>query len=342
MRKVLILGGGGFIGVNIARTLMDDGGYDLTLADQGFRGRLEEYFPDADERERLTVVKDDFTRPSSFDRLADAYDDVYMLAAVVGVNRTLAHPEEVIRVNTALHHYTLEWLGRSRVGKVLFASSSENYAGTTDVFGYAVPTPETVPLCIEDITHRRFTYAVTKIHGESAFLHSGPTLGFRCTVVRYQNVFGPFMGFRHVIPHLVQRFHQGQRPFVIYGGEQTRALCYVSDAARGTILATESERADGEVYHVGNPDEISIDMLSRAVGELMGYDGDYVEGPAYPGSVRRRCPHITKCREHLGYEPEVDWRTGLERTVEWYRAFFESGRRPDDVGFEPPEQFAAR
>jgi len=340
--KVLILGGGGFIGINIARRLMDDGGYAITLADKAYRGRLEEYFPDPAERACLTVIEDDFSRPQAYERLDGRYDQVYMMAAIVGVNRTLEHPEEVIRVNTALTLYTLQWLERADVGRVVFASSSENYAATTDEFGYPIPTPESVPLCVSDVRHPRWTYAVTKIHGEAAFLHTVPTAGFDVTVVRYQNAFGPAMGFRHVIPHLVQRFHEGQDPFAIYGADQTRAFCYITDSVDGTKRAMETPAAAGEIYHIGASEEITLETLTRTVGEFVGFQGDYELGPTYPGSVQRRCPDIAKACDELGYEPQVHWRDGLERTVRWYRDFFESGRRPDDVGFEPPQKFMAR
>ena len=339
LTKVLILGGGGFIGINIARRLMDEGGYEITLADKTYRGRLEEYFPDPDERARLTVIEDDFSQPSAYERLADNYDHVYMMAAIVGVNRTLEHPDEVIRVNTALTLYTLDWLRRADVGRVVFASSSENYAATTDEFDYPIPTDEAVPLCVADVKHPRWTYAMTKMHGESAFLHTAPAAGFEATVVRYQNAFGPAMGFRHVIPHLVQRFHDGEDPFPIYGADQTRAFCYITDSVDGTKRAMETPAAAGEIYHIGASEEISLETLSRTVGELMGFQGEYDRGPTYPGSVQRRCPAITKAREELGYAPQVNWRDGLERTVRWYRDFFESGRQPDDVGFEPPQKF---
>ena len=82
-----------------------------------------------------------------------------------------------------------------------------------------------------------------------------------------------------------------------------------------------------------------METLTRAVGELMGFNGSYEYAPTYPGSVNRRCPDLTKCREELGYAPQVHWRDGLERTVRWYQDFFAAGRQPDDIGFEPPERF---
>ena len=93
-----------------------------------------------------------------------------MMAALVGVDNANSKPHEVIRINTALTLFTLEWIRRSKIGKVVFASTSESYAGTVDAFGYTIPTPEEVPLCIQHIDHPRFTYAVTKMLGESGFL----------------------------------------------------------------------------------------------------------------------------------------------------------------------------
>lgn len=341
MKKILILGGGGFIGINIARALNKNQDYAVTIADQSCYTRLDEYFPISEDKTRLTIIEDDFTKPSAYQRLDKEYDELYMMAAIVGVNNTLERPDEVIRVNTALTHYTLEWLSQSKVKKVLFASSSECYAGTTDVFDYKIPTPETVPLCIEDIAHPRFTYAVTKMHGESSFLNCGRMRGFECTVVRYQNIFGPNMGFKHVIPHLVQRFHQQESPFRIYGHNQTRAFCFISDAVSGTIKAMESDKSDGEIYHIGNTEEITLETLTKYVGEIMGYSGKYVNAPTYPGSVDRRCPDITKCRTQLGYQPEIHWTEGVKRSVKWYRDFFESGQLLTESAFEPPEKFEA-
>jgi nucleoside-diphosphate-sugar epimerase len=341
MKKVLILGGGGFIGINIARTLSERKDCAITIADLSCHTRLNEYFPSQEDKECLTLIEDDFTKPEAYQRLDTDYDELYMMAAIVGVNNTLERPDEVIRVNTALTFYTIEWLKQSNVKKVLFASSSECYVGATDVFDYKIPTPETVPLCIEDIAHPRFTYAVTKMHGESAFLNCARMMDMKCTIVRYQNIFGPNMGFKHVIPHLVQRFHENESPFKIYGHDQTRAFCYIDDGVNGTIKAMESKNSDQEVYHIGNTEEISMETLTKFVGDIMGYTGEYIPAPTYPGSVARRCPDITKSREHLNYEPQVHWTDGVKLAVAWYKDFFESGIPLAGSAFEPPEKFSA-
>lgn len=335
-KKTLILGGAGFIGYNLSKYLAENRNYQITIADNFSRGQMDEHLSALVEEHAIKVVKGDFTDPTTYDLLDSDYDYCYMLASVVGVNNTLEIPHEIIRINTALIYNTLEWLRRSQVKKVLFTSTSECYAGTIDTFGYVVPTPETIPLCISDIGHPRFTYAVTKMLGESGFLNYSRKLGFECTIVRYHNVFGPRMGFKHVIPHLVQRFLDQETPFKVYGHDQTRAFCHVSDAVEGTVAAMESPLSNGEIYHIGSMEEITIETLIHETGRLLDFDGIYENAPTYPGSVARRCPDITKAKAHLNFSPKIGWQEGLQETVNWYRQFFSSGQAAFEKTFEKP------
>ncbi len=334
MKRVLVLGGTGFIGRNIVKKLVEKNCH-VTVAD--INSTKDSYI--SGEHSLVNVVIDDFTYLSSFEKLDGPFDEIYMLAAVVGVNRTLKNPEEVIRINTLLTMNTLEYIRNNPVKKVLFSSSSENYAGTSDLFDYEIPTDEKVPLCISDIKHPRWTYAITKIHGESSFLHCAKEYGFECTIVRYQNIIGPNMGFGHAIPHIVERFHDNPKDtFEIYGHDQTRAFCYIDDAVEGTILAMNSAESHNQIYHIGKDEEISLKDLAIYIGEIMDFRGSYRNAITYPGSVARRCPNIKKAVTELGYSPSVEWKDAVKRTVMWYKNFFESGQRPSSGGFEPPEK----
>ena len=326
-KKVLLLGGAGFIGFNIAKYLSENRDYELTIADNFARGEQDELFNELVSTHKISVVAGDYTDPRTFDQLGESYDQVYMLASVVGVDNANSIPHEIIRINTALIYNTLEWIRRSKIDKVLFTSTSECYAGTIDAFGYKVPTPEEVPLCIEDIGHPRFTYAVTKMLGESGFLNYAKMLGFETTIVRYHNVFGPRMGFNHVIPHLVIRFRNKEEPFKVYGHDQTRAFCFITDAVKGTVLAMEQPNTNGQIYHIGTQEEISIGELIHYAGDLMKFKGVFENAPTYPGSVSRRCPDITKARKQLGFEPEIGWKQGLKQTIEWYDQYLEAGNK---------------
>jgi nucleoside-diphosphate-sugar epimerase len=238
---------------------------------------------------------------------------------------------------------TLDWISRNPIKRLLFSSSSENYAGTSDLFNTEIPTAENVPLCIGDIKHPRWTYAMTKMHGESAFIHSAEAYNYECTVVRYQNIIGPEMGFGHAIPHIVERFVKAEEsPFKIYGHDQTRAFCFVEDAVKGTVSAMESNKAAGEIYHIGNQDEINMETLTTYIGGLMDYSGTYEAAMTYPGSVARRCPNIDKAIADFGYSPNFDWQAAVGLTTDWYRQFFTSGKSPQSGGFETPEAVMAK
>ena len=328
-KKILLIGGAGFIGLRIAKFLCEKrSGNQITIIDNFFRGKEDSDLTGLREKYGIKVIQADCTKPTEFDQLEKDYDHVYMLASVVGVEYTSKMPNEIIRINTALIFNTLEWLKNTKCKKVLFTSTSECYAGAIEAFNYTIPTPEEVPLCIEDIRHPRFTYAVTKMLGESGFMNYSKVFGFDCTIVRYHNIYGERMGFKHVLPQVTQRFFENENPFKIYGADQTRSFCYVDDAVEGTVLSMETEAANGEIIHIGVQDEeILIEELVKYMGELCNYKGTYELVKAPDGSVSRRCPDISKAKKLLGFNPKVDYKTGVKLTVEWYLQYLNSGKK---------------
>ncbi|MDB4256320.1 NAD-dependent epimerase/dehydratase family protein [Flavobacteriaceae bacterium] len=324
-KKILIIGGAGFIGMNIIQSLGKKNNSVITIADNFFRGKMDNDLSNLVKKYNVRVVSADLTESSSFEQLENDYDQVYMLASVVGVEYTQKIPNELIRVNTMLIMNTLEWLKNSNCKKVLFTSTSECYAGSIEKFSYEVPTAENVPLCIDDISNPRFTYAVTKMLGESGFLNYAKVFGFECVIVRYHNVYGSRMGFKHVIPQVVKRFVDKESPFKVYGHDQTRAFNFIDDAVNGTVAAMDSEVSNGEIFHIGDMNaEITIDTLVRYIGSLLDYKGDYIYDKAHSGSVSRRCPDTTKATNILDYNPQTSWENGVKQTVDWYVEYFES------------------
>jgi nucleoside-diphosphate-sugar epimerase len=336
-RKVLILGGGGFIGSAIARILSNRKNYNITIADNFHLKQDDEIFLNFVKDNNIKLFKADFTEKSSFELLDKSYDDFYMLASKIGVNNTLENPHEIIRVNTALIYNSLEWVKNNDIKNVLFTSTSECYSGTIDNFGYKVPTSEEIPLCIDPIGHPRFTYAVTKMLGESGFLNYSRIFGFNCKIIRYNNIIGPKMGFGHVIPHLVERFIDGENPFKIYGGDQTRAFCDIDDGALGTIQAMECEKAQNDIFHIGNDVEITIEDLVKETGKYFDFKGDYEIAPTYPGSVSRRCPDLSKAKSILNFSPNISWKDSLIKTLDWYVSYYE--QNPKKRFFEGPNKY---
>jgi UDP-glucose 4-epimerase/UDP-glucuronate decarboxylase len=130
------------------------------------------------------------------------------------------------------------------------------------------------------------------------------------------------MGFNHVIPNLAERFFNKESPFLMNGYNQTRAFCFISDAIAGTFAAMESNNTNGEIYHIGTEDEVSIKELIKQTGKYFKFKGDYKKAETFPGSTNRRCPNIQKAIKDFAYEPKISLKEGLLITLKWYADYF--------------------
>jgi UDP-glucose 4-epimerase/UDP-glucuronate decarboxylase len=138
---------------------------------------------------------------------------------------------------------------------------------------------------------------------------------------RLHNVYGPRMGADHVIPELCLRALAKEDPFRVYGLEQRRAFCHVSDAVDAIRrLMASSATAEGVVVNVGNDrEETTVAALLELVLSAAGFRPRLDPRPAPPGSVARRCPDISRLRSLTGFEPRVSLAQGVRETLEWYR-----------------------
>ena len=205
--------------------------------------------------------------------------------------------------------------------RLFFASTSEAYAGGVELGHVPVPTPEAVPLVVADIGNPRFAYAASKILGEAAVIHSARARGVPFVIGRLHNVYGPRMGADHVIPELCLRALAKEDPFRVYGLEQRRAFCHVSDALDAIQrLMAAAVTAEGVVVNVGNDrEETTVAALLELVLNAAGFKPQLDPRPAPPGSVARRRPDISRLRSLTGFEPRVSLAEGVRETLEWYR-----------------------
>ena len=320
MARVLITGGAGFIGYHLGKALVEDG-YEVTLCDNLFRGKMDGDLAALCQRTNVHFLSCDLTEPKSTETLGDGYDYVYHLAGVNGTRYFYEMPHVVLRVNVLALVNVLDWFVQARCGKILFASSSEVYAGTARLFGVTIPTPEDVPLVVDDIRNPRVSYAGSKMIGELLVLNYARAYGFPYAIVRYHNIYGPRMGHEHVIPEFCKRILERENPFRIQGGSETRAFCYVEDAVRATTLVMDSPECDQQVIHVGNPrEEVAIVDLARRMFGLFDHHPELEVLPVPEGSVKRRCPDIGKLETLTGYRPSVALDVGLKETFAWYRS----------------------
>jgi nucleoside-diphosphate-sugar epimerase len=317
--RVLILGGAGFIGLHLARRLKD-AGHAVTIVDDFSRGRDDPELAALDVR----VLHADLTDSRSYETLPRGWDQIYMLAAVVGVQNVENDPARVIRINTLALLNLLEWILPPE--RLFFASTSETYADGVTAGLVPVPTPETVPLIIQEVSARRSAYGVSKLLGEAAVTHMARAKGVPYVIGRFHNVYGARMGMDHVIPQLFLRAAHREDPFRIYGMDQSRAFCHVDDATEAMSQLMAIDAAVGETVHIGNDTETKIADLGELILRLVDFNPELESRPAPTGSVARRCPDLTKLRALTGYEPKVSLEDGVQRTIEWYQAHWTSAQ----------------
>ncbi|HWH00864.1 MAG TPA: NAD-dependent epimerase/dehydratase family protein [Pilimelia sp.] len=315
--RALLLGGAGFIGLHLARRLVADG-HRVTIVDDFSRGRQDADVDALRAHESVEVVSGDLTDPATWAVLPHGWDQIYLLAAVVGVRNVESDPSRVVRINTLVALHLLDWVAPGE--RVFFASTSEVYAGGVDAGVVPVPTAEDVPVMIRDVTAPRFAYAISKLLGEAAFIHGAKAKGFEAVVGRFHNVYGPRMGADHVIPEMSLRAVRGEDPFRVPGADQFRAFCHVDDAVEAMLRLMATPEAAGQIVHIGNDaDETNIADLAKLVLRVAGVSPAVEALPAPPGSVARRCPDLSRLRALTGYEPQVPLEEGVRRTFEWYR-----------------------
>lgn len=320
--NVLITGGAGFIGYHLAESHRRRGDHVVVL-DNLFKseGRADPEFETLVGSPGVTYVAADLTKPlngvgASSD---EGFDIVYHLAAINGTKLFYEIPYQVARTNLLITLHLLDWLEGRRVGRLVYASTSEVYAGCGEVGLLKIPTAEDIPVVFPQPTNVRFSYGTSKFMGEFLCAQFGRTRGVPATVIRYHNIYGPRMGTKHVIPEFILRLRRRENPFKIYGGGETRAFCYIEDAVEATRLVAGTSGCAGEIVHIGNSrEEITIEALARLLMDHVGERFDIQECGGRSGSVQRRCPDTSKLTALTGFEARVPLKEGLARTANWY------------------------
>ncbi|MEK7566757.1 MAG: GDP-mannose 4,6-dehydratase [Patescibacteria group bacterium] len=327
-KKVLITGGAGFIGYHLALHLLKEYGRnaEVTLVDNFHRGKSDNDLKKLLENPRMHFLELDLTNLVSYEKLGSGYDHVYHLAAINGTKNFYEMPHETLRINTLSLVYMLEWFKeKNRDGKFCFTSSNEAYAGALSAFGkLPIPTPENVPLVVEDPYNPRWSYAATKLTGELFVIHYAAKHNFRALIVRPHNFYGPRAGYDHVIPEFSARIAKRTDPFQIYGADDTRTFCYIDDAVRAMRMLMDSHKTDGqpiETVHIGDVYEITIGELAERMFGIVSWRPQKTDINFSPaGSVKRRLADISKLQNLTGWKPEVSLDEGLKHTHDWYLA----------------------
>lgn len=320
MKTALITGVAGFVGSNLAGELLLRR-YRVKGMDnlsQGNKGNIASILKNPD----FSFYEADVRDANAVCDISKDVDCIAHLAAFKiprygGASNTLT-------INTKGTENVLEAARRNKA-KVLFSSTSDVYGKNPQL-----PFNENSDLLLGPTRIGRWAYAVSKIYDEHLCLAYGQEYGVSAAIVRYFGGYGPgqnltwWGGPQSVFIDCALK----KEPIPVHGdGRQTRSFIYVSDMVAGTIAAMEKEESIGEVFNIGNPQQIAIIELARMIWKMINDTEPIIEFVPYKNFARgyedvpNRVPDITKAKEVLYFEPKVDLEDGLQRTIQWQRQF---------------------
>lgn len=315
VKKYLVTGGTGFIGAALVKRLVIEG-HSVRVLDNNSRGSTRRLFGLADDS--IEYIEGDIRDPQVCNDAVRDMDCVIHLAFVNGTEFFYSKPRLVLEVGVKGITNILDACLLNKVGDLIVASSSEVYQTPPNV-----PTAEDAPLSVPDPLNPRYSYGGGKIISELMAINYGREDFDRVVIFRPHNVFGPDMGWEHVIPQFALRMltqlERGEKfDFPIQGdGTEQRAFIYIDDFISG-LMSIINKGEHLQIYHIGTEQETTIQELAQLVGTCLDANIKVVPGELSEGSTLRRCPDTRKLRA-LGFQPEWALQDALQSTVDWYR-----------------------
>ena len=309
MPNYLVTGAAGFIGRSIAAALLARGetvrGVDSLIT--GKRSNLVGL-------EEMEFIQGDLADPAVCAKACTGVEVVFHEAALASVPRSVADP---VATNVNCVDATLNLLVAAKaagVRRVMYAASSS-------VYGDAAVLPKHEQMLPAPIS----PYAVAKLAGEHYMACFTRVYGLETVALRYFNVFGPYQDptshYSGVLAIFCRRMLAGEQPTIYGDGEQSRDFTYIDNVVHANLLAAAApaEKVSGKMMNLATGSRITLNETVAILRELTGYSGKPAYEPVRAGDIRDSLADIHLARELLGYEPIVDFREGLRRTVEWYR-----------------------
>jgi len=309
-KTILITGGAGFISSHLVDVLVPHN--KVILYDTFSRDAIQ--YVESNKKKDITIIRGDVLDVEHLTKSMAGCDTVIHCAAVAGIYSVIRNATMTMKVNFLGTYHALEAAVKNNVKHFVSFSTSEVYG------------PHVYDGKEEDATtqgpmfEKRWIYAVSKLAAEH-FSHTYEVeYGLRVATVRPFNVYGPRQVGEGAIREMILKALKGETLTVYNDGTQIRSWCYVSDFVDAIISILEHEKAWGEVFNIGSPQEtISVLNLARTIIRLTG-SSSKIEFKKHPGpEVHLRVPNIDKARKILAYNPRVNLESGIERAIAFYR-----------------------
>ena len=320
--KILITGGAGFFGAHIVDRLIEDG-HEVFVVDDLSTGSMQN-IRQHQKNKRFHLKIDTILNETLMDELVAECDQIYHLAAAVGVKLIMNRPVETLETNVKGTEMVLATANRYKK-KVLIASTSEVY-GKIMNGNNPKPLMEDADRLMGATTKRRWAYACSKAFDEFLALAYYEEKKLPVIIARLFNTVGPRQTGQYgmVLPNFVQKALIG-KPIIVYGdGLQSRSFTHIADVVEALTKMMAEPRAVGKIINVGNEEEVSIKDLAVMVKEMTGSSSDIefipyerAYGPGFE-DMQRRSPDITRLKEIIGYQPQNDLTLIIQSVIDYY------------------------
>lgn len=311
--KYLITGGGGFIGSNIAHELVRRN-EKVRVLDNFATGRRVNLSGIEDKMELMEGDIRDFW---TVREAVEGVDYVLHQAALPSVPRSVKNPLTSNSVNIDGTLNLLEAAKQAGVKRFVFASSSSVYGDTPEL-------PKHEKMWLDPLS----PYAVTKLAGEKYCKVFYELYGLETVALRYFNIFGPRQDpgseYAAVIPKFINAFLEGRSPVIFGDGEQSRDFTFVANAVEANLLAAKAPGIAGKYFNIAVGGQYTLNTLVKMLQEIIGSDIKPKYDPPRKGDILHSYADISRARSEMGFDPKVDFVSGLKLTVEWFTAQFQN------------------
>jgi UDP-glucose 4-epimerase len=303
LRRVLVTGGAGFIGSNVARLMRDQAGAAIVILDNLSSGYAENL-----EGLDATFIVGDVRDESVVRRAIEGCDTVFHLAASVGNTRSIEHPIQDSEINVLGTLQVLEAARHARVTKLVYSSSA-------GIFGEL----KTLPIREDHPVEPDTPYGASKLCAEKLCLSYAKLYPIECVCLRYFNVYGVnqrYDAYGNVIPIFAHRVLHGDAITIFGDGEQTRDFVNVRDVAAANLGAARAAGVSG-AFNIASGTRITINRLAELVTAASGHAATILHAAPRKGDVRHSLADISAARAAFGYEPRVTLEDGLPEYMVW-------------------------
>jgi len=316
INKIIITGGAGFIGFNLASQLAKEN-YNVIIWDNLSRGKYDAYLKNLLRKKNVKFIKKDLTKKINVKKMNVSH--IFHLAGSVGVSNVNKNPYNSF-LNNFLTLKNIVDFNRSlkKQAKLILFSTSEVYSNLIKKKMIRFPIKETNDIIIENKIINRDSYFLSKIFNEKFLQLSN----LNYLILRPHNIFGPRMGYSHVVPELAKRMlnNKNKKEIKIYSPNHRRAFCYIDDAIHQILKLSMNKNIKNEIFNIGNmQEEIKMMDIAKKIKLILNISLKLKRGKITKGSPSRRVPDMSKTLKKIQRKKFIKLNEALKLTLSWYR-----------------------